>query len=162
MLSLLFIAAKAEPISVIWREYLKNAQYSFRKLDSTPIHVTCKFARRYGKDCESEVHEISISECLLLFQKRRSLTFQDMLEQFKTVYWWNLDSQQEDKKIISLILFAVLPDHRISLTDPLPALVPELTWLMSMAMDNISKDFDFQSVTEPKKDIKLLYLKVGR
>ena len=29
---------------------------SFRKVDSTPIHVTCKFARRYGKDCESEVH----------------------------------------------------------------------------------------------------------
>ena len=29
-------------------------------------------------------------------------------------------------------------------------------------MDNISKDFDFQSVTEPKKDNKLLYLKVGR
>ena len=25
-------------------------------MDSTPIHVTCKFARRYGKDCESEVH----------------------------------------------------------------------------------------------------------
>ena len=90
------------------------------------------------------------------------LTFQDMLEQFKTVYQWNLDLQQEDKKIISLILFAVVPDHRKSLTDPLPALVPELIWLMSMAMDNISKDFDFQSVTEPKKDIKLLYLKVGR
>ena len=29
---------------------------SFPKVDSTPIHVTCKFARRYGKDCESEVH----------------------------------------------------------------------------------------------------------
>ena len=25
-------------------------------MDSTPIHVTCKFARRYEKDCESEVH----------------------------------------------------------------------------------------------------------
>ena len=89
----------------------------------------------------------------------------DMLEQFKTVYWRNLDLQQEDKKIISLILFAVVPDHRKSLTDPLPALVPELIWLMSMAMDNIShisKDFDFQFVTDPKKRIKLLYLKVGR
>ena len=63
-----------------------------------------------------------------------------MLEQFKTVYWWNLDLQQEDKKIISLILLAVVPDHRKSL---LPALVPELTWLTSMAMDNISEDFDF-------------------
>ena len=29
---------------------------SFRKVDSTPIHVTCKFARHYGKDCKSEVH----------------------------------------------------------------------------------------------------------
>ena len=29
--------------------------FSFRKVDSTPIHVTCKFAMRYGKDCESEV-----------------------------------------------------------------------------------------------------------
>ena len=82
-----------------------------------------------------------------------------MLEQFKTVYWWNLDLQQEDKKIISLILFEVVPDHRKSL---MPALVSELIRLMSMAVDNISKDFDFQSVTEPKKDIKLLYLKVGR
>ena len=83
---------------------------------------------------------------------------------FKTYwnYWWSLDLQQEDEKIISLILFAVVPDHRKSLTDPLPALVPELIWLMSMAMDNISQDFDFQSVTEPKKDINLLYLKVGR
>ena len=44
----------------------------------------------------------------------------------------------------------------------MPVLVPELIRLMSMAMDNISKDFDFQSVTEPKKDIKFLYLKVGR
>ena len=25
-------------------------------MDSTHIHVTCKFARRYEKDCESEVH----------------------------------------------------------------------------------------------------------
>ena len=70
--------------------------------------------------------------------------------------------QQEDWKIISFILFAVVPDHRKSLTDPLPALVPELIRLMSIAMDNISQDFDFRSVTEPKKDIKLLYLKVGR
>ena len=46
-----------------------------------------------------------------------------MLEQFKTVYWWNLDLQQEDKKIISLILFEVVPDHRKSL---MPALVSEL------------------------------------
>ena len=82
-----------------------------------------------------------------------------MLEQFKTVYWWNLDLQQEHKKIISLILFELVPDHRKSL---MPALVSELIRLMSMAVDNISKDFDFQSVTEPKKDIKLLYLKVGR
>ena len=57
-----------------------------------------------------------------------------------------------------------MPDHRKSLTDPLPGLVPEaeLIQLVSKAMDNISKDTDFQSVTEPKKDIKLLYLKVGR
>ena len=55
-----------------------------------------------------------------------------------------------------------MPDHRKSLTDPLPALVPDLIRLMSKAMDNISKDFDFQSVTEPKKDNKLLYLKVGK
>ena len=48
------------------------------------------------------------------------------------------------------------------MTDPLPALVPELIRLISKAMDNISEDFDFQSVTEPKKDIKLLHLKVGR
>ena len=81
-------------------------------------------------------------------------TFQDMLEQFKTVYWRNLDLQQEDKKIISLILFAVMLDHRKSLTDPLPALVPELIWLMSMVMDNISKDFDYQSVTELKKTLR--------
>ena len=89
------------------------------------------------------------------------LTFQDILERL-TVYWWNLDLQQEDQKIISLILFAAMPDHRKSLTDPLPALVLELIRLMSKAVDNIAKDFDFQSVTEPKKDIKLLYLKVGR
>ena len=25
-------------------------------VDLTHIHVTCKFARRYGKDCENEVH----------------------------------------------------------------------------------------------------------
>ena len=37
------------------------------------------------------------------------------------------------------------------MTDPLLALVPELIRLMSKAMDNISKDFDFQSVKEPKK-----------
>ena len=74
--------------------------------------------------------------------------------------WWNLDLQQEDQKIIWLILFAVVPDHRKSLTNPLPALVSEVIRLMSKAMDNISEDFDFQSVTEPKKDIKLLYLKV--
>ena len=49
-----------------------------------------------------------------------------------------------------------MPDHR----KPLPALVPELIRLMSKAMDNISKDFDFQSVTEPKEDINLLYLKL--
>ena len=48
--------------------------------------------------------------------------------------------QQEDQKIISLILFAVVPDHRKSLTDPLPALVPELIRLMSKAMDSISAD----------------------
>ena len=24
-------------------------------MDSTPIHVSCKFAKRYGKDCENEV-----------------------------------------------------------------------------------------------------------
>ena len=65
-----------------------------------------------------------------------------MLEQFKTVYWWNLDLQREDKKIISLILFEVVPDHRKAL---MPALVSELIRLMSMAVDNISKDFDFQS-----------------
>ena len=88
------------------------------------------------------------------------ITFQDILERL-TVSWWNLDLQQEDWKI-SLILFAVVPDHRKSLTDPLLALVPELIRLISKAMDNISKDFDFQCVTEPKKDIKLLYLKVGR
>ena len=35
---------------IIWK------MLSFRKVDSTPIHVTCKFARRYGKDCEIEVH----------------------------------------------------------------------------------------------------------
>ena len=64
--------------------------------------------------------------------------------------------QQEDWKIIVLILFAVVPDHRKSLTDPLPALVSELIQLLSKAMDNISKDFDFQSVTELKKDIKHL------
>ena len=29
------------------------------------------------------------------------------------------------REIISLILFAVVPDHRKSLTDPLPALVPD-------------------------------------
>ena len=84
-----------------------------------------------------------------------------MLEQSKIVYWWNLDLHQEDNKIISLILFAVVPDHRKSLTDPLPAFVPGLIWLMSMVMDG-NDDSDFQSVTEPKKDIKLLYLKVGR
>ena len=53
-----------------------------------------------------------------------------------------------------------MPDHRKSLTDPLRALVLELIQLMSKAMDNISKDFDFQSVTEPKEDINLLYLKL--
>ena len=25
-------------------------------MDPTPIHVTCKFARHYGKDCKSEVY----------------------------------------------------------------------------------------------------------
>ena len=66
-----------------------------------------------------------------------------MLEQFQTVYWWNLDLQQEDKKIISLILFEVVSDHRKSL---MPALVSvELIRLMSMAVDNISKGFDLQS-----------------
>ena len=74
--------------------------------------------------------------------------------------WWNLDLQQEDQKIIWLILFAVVPDHSKSLTNPLLALVSEVIRLMSKAMDNISEDFDFQSVTEPEKDIKLLYLKV--
>ena len=60
------IAAKAEPISVIWRDYLK-------KVDSTPIHVTCKFARRHGKDCESEVHvNLDFRIGLRLFQKWRS------------------------------------------------------------------------------------------
>ena len=52
-----------------------------------------------------------------------------------------------------------MPDHRKSLTDPLPALVPELILLMSKAMENISEDFDFQSVTEPKEDINFLHLK---
>ena len=52
-----FIAAKAEPISVIWRDYLKKCSvFRFSEVDSTPIHVACKFARRYGKDGESEVH----------------------------------------------------------------------------------------------------------
>ena len=50
------IAAKAEPISVIWHDYLKNAQFSVFLMDSTPIHVTRKFARHYRKDCESETH----------------------------------------------------------------------------------------------------------
>ena len=50
------IASKAEPISVIWREHLKNAQFFLKSVDSTHIYVTYKFARRYGKDCENEVH----------------------------------------------------------------------------------------------------------
>ena len=55
---IIFIAAKDEPISVISRDYLKKVlsfQF-FWKVDSTPIYVTFKLARRYGKDCESEVH----------------------------------------------------------------------------------------------------------
>ena len=52
----LAFAAKAEPISVIWREHLKNAQFFLKFVDSTHIHVTCKFARHCGKDCENEVH----------------------------------------------------------------------------------------------------------
>ena len=52
----LIFAAKAEPISAIWREYLKNAQFFLKFVHSTHINVTCKFARRYGKDCENEVH----------------------------------------------------------------------------------------------------------
>ena len=43
-------------ISVIWREHLKNAQFFLKFVGSAHIHLTCKFARRYGKDCESEVH----------------------------------------------------------------------------------------------------------
>ena len=90
------------------------------------------------------------------------LTFQDILERLTTswhTYFHMVEFRlQKDQKIISLILFAVVPDHRKSLTDSLPALVPELFWLMSKAIDNISKDFDFQSVTEPKEDINLLYL----
>ena len=36
--------------------WLFEKMLSFRKVHSTPIHVTCKFARHYGKDYESEVH----------------------------------------------------------------------------------------------------------
>ena len=52
-----------------------------------------------------------------------------------------------------------MSDHRKSLTDPLPALVPELIRLMSKAMDNIPKDSDFQYVTEPKKRHQVFALK---
>ena len=45
-------------ISVIWRDYLKKCSVSVFLMDSTPIHVTCKFARRYGKDCESETADL--------------------------------------------------------------------------------------------------------
>ena len=128
-------------------------------MDSTPIHVTCKFARHYGKDCESQVHVNLDFRMPAIIAEMAVAHISRHAGKLKTVYWWNLDLQQEDKKIISLMLFAVVLDHRKSF---LPALVPELTWLMSMVMDNISEDFDFQSVTKPKKDIKLLYLKVGR
>ena len=31
-------------------------QFFSKIVNSTRIHMTCKFARRYGKDCESEIH----------------------------------------------------------------------------------------------------------
>ena len=49
------------------------------------------------------------------------LTFQDILERLK---WLSVRIVSSGGikigKIISLILFAVVPDHRKSLTDPLP------------------------------------------
>ena len=68
-------------------------QFFSKFVDSTHIHVACKFARRYGKDCESEVHvnlafRIRLIHCTAHafddFRKgeRRSgylLTFQDIL-----------------------------------------------------------------------------------
>ena len=48
-------AAKAKAISVIWREHFNKCSVFLKFVDSTPIHVACKIARRYGKDCESEV-----------------------------------------------------------------------------------------------------------
>ena len=85
---------------------------------------------------------------------------------FKT--YWNgfnclsVEFRLAARRSENYLAYSVVSDHRKSLTEPLLALVPELIQLMSMAMGNISQDFDFQSVTEPKKDIKLLYLKVGR
>ena len=66
-------------------------------VDSTHIHMTCKFARHYGKDCESEVHvnldfrmPSMISEMgIVLVNINLSgnlLIFQDILERL-TVYW---------------------------------------------------------------------------
>ena len=58
------------------------------------------------------------------------LTFQDILERL-TLSVRIVSSggikifSRKIGKIISLILFAVVPDHRKSLTDPLPALVPD-------------------------------------
>ena len=58
----------------------------------------------------------------------------------------------------NVILFAVVPDHshRKSLTDPLPALVPDLA-----DGHGNGKDFDFQS-TENRKKINILTYTAGR
>ena len=53
----------------------------FGKMDATPIHVTCKFARRYGKDYESEV------SCKSRFQNNKldSLRMPSMISEMAVV-----------------------------------------------------------------------------
>ena len=51
----LFQASPSKNLNCIPHLLLISAQHSIQ-VKITHIHMTCKFARHYGKDCENEVH----------------------------------------------------------------------------------------------------------
>ena len=163
---------------------IENAQFSaFLKICGFNTHSCDLQVWCYGKDCESEVRvnldfrirPINCIHCACLqwFQEWQS-------------YWWT--SKQEFGRISRHIgTFNCLSVHIFSsgrikicskkirklsrlfclqlcqITGNLLLTLCQLWCLiwLSKAIDNIFKDFNFQSQNQ-KKDIKLLYLKVGK
>ena len=131
-----------------------------KNVDSTHIHVTCKFARRYGKDCKSEGH------VNLNLRIRPINCIAPAIDDFRN------DGRRRTYKWVFAYIsrhngtFNCLSIHIVSSVElrfaagRLGKLYRRLWCLMSKAMDNIFKDFDFQS--QNRKKIPVLYFKLRR